>query len=180
MSLYRGLDPGLGGAVALVHAVGQLQSVEDMTTMARGNGRVKPEVDAGGLLHLLHPHKGEIAFEIVERVGARRGQGVAAMFGLGHSTGVVDGIVASLGIAHRVVTPTTWKRLAGLPAEKGLVLVAARRRWPDAALTRFKDHGRAEALFLALAASWSGSPSVSHFGQDPSTTPTQQRAASFR
>ena len=29
---------------------------------------------------------------------------------------------------------------------------AARRRWPGAPLTRVRDHGRAEALFLALVA----------------------------
>ncbi len=150
--LYLGVDPGLSGAVALVHADGGLFEVEDMPVQARGNGRVKHEIDAAGLLHLLRPHAPAIAFGLVERVGARPGQGVASMFSLGHSTGVVDGILAALGIPHQVVTPAKWKAQAEVPAEKSLVLAAARRRWPDAPLARVRDHGRAESLYLALLA----------------------------
>ena len=150
--LYLGIDPGLTGAIALVNADGTLFAVEDLPTTARGSGRVKRELDAAGLVHLLRPHAADIAFGLVERVGAMPGQGVASMFSLGHSTGVLDGILAALGIPHRVVTPATWKKLAELPADKALTLSAARRRWPGASLTRVRDHGRAEALFLALVA----------------------------
>jgi hypothetical protein len=45
-----------------------------------------------------------------------------------------------------------WKRLAELPAEKGLALATARRRWPEAPLALVKHHGRAESLYLALLA----------------------------
>ena len=111
--LYCGIDPGLTGAIALVNADGSLFAVEDMPVQARGSGRVRHEVDAAGLLHLLRPHAGAIAFGLVERVGARPGQGVASMFSLGHSTGVLDGVLGALGIPHQVVTPTNGK---GLPA----------------------------------------------------------------
>ncbi len=178
--LYLGCDVGLTGAIALVNADGWFVLVEDMPTSARGNGRVKHEVDAAGLLHILRPVACDIRLALVERVGARPGQGVASMFSLGHSSGCVDGTLSALGVPHAAISPAKWKAQAGLPADKSLVLAAARRRWPDAPLTRAKDHGRAEALFLALAASWSGSPSGSHVGLEPSATPTQQRAASFR
>lgn len=152
MTLFLGVDPGLGGAVALVDGNGRMVMVEDMPVMARGAGRVKHEVDAAGLLHLLRPQAVDIAFCTVERVGARPGQGTASMFSLGHSAGVIDGILAALQVAHETMSAAKWKRLADLPAEKGLVLAAARRRWPGAPLTRVKDDGRAEALFLALLA----------------------------
>ena len=45
--------PGLSGTIALVNADGSLFAVEDMPTTARWNGRVKREVDAAGLNHLL-------------------------------------------------------------------------------------------------------------------------------
>ena len=151
-ALFLGVDPGLSGAVAIVHGDGTLHSVEDMPVQARGNGRVKHEVDAAGLLHLLRPHTEAIAFALVERVGARPGQGVASMFSLGHSTGIVDGILAALTIPHETKPAATWKKLAGVPADKPLVLAAARRRWPDAPLGRVRDHGRAEALYLGLLA----------------------------
>lgn len=152
-ALFLGVDPGLGGAIALVTGDGSLHMVEDMPVQARGNGRVKNEVDAAGLLRLLRPHAPAIAFGLVERVGARPGQGVASMFSLGHSTGAVDGILAALGVAHQVVSPAKWKAQAEIPANKPLVLAAARRRWPGAPLGRVRDHGRAESLFLALLAS---------------------------
>ena len=88
---YCGIDPGLTGAIALVNPDGTLHSVEDMPTQARGYGRVRHEVDAAGLLHLLRVEAGAIAFALVERVGARPGQGVASMFSLGHSTGCWTG-----------------------------------------------------------------------------------------
>ena len=91
-SAISGIDPGLGGAIALVHGDGHLHSVEDMPTTMRGNGRVKSEVDARGIAHLLGPHVPDIAFGIVERVGAMPGQGVAGVFSLGHSFGTVTAI----------------------------------------------------------------------------------------
>ena len=56
MSVYLGIDPGLSGAIALVNDDGRLVMVEDMPTTARGNGRVRHEVDAGGIAHLLRSH----------------------------------------------------------------------------------------------------------------------------
>jgi hypothetical protein len=49
--------PGLSGTIALVNADGALFAVEDMPTTVRGNGRVKREVDAVGLNHLLQPQR---------------------------------------------------------------------------------------------------------------------------
>ena len=152
MSLFLGIDPGLSGAIALVSGDGQFVMVEDMPVTRRGNGRVRHEVDAGGITHLLRSHAGDIVHGIIELVAAMPRQGVASMFSLGHSLGTATAVVASIGIGFELLPPTKWKRLAELPADKGLVLAAARRRWPGATLTRVKDHGRAEALFLALLA----------------------------
>jgi len=44
---------------------------------------------------------------------------------------VIDGVLAALHIPHQTMSVAKWKRLAELPAEKGLVLAAARRRWPE-------------------------------------------------
>lgn len=68
--LLLGVDPGLSGAVVLVTVNGSLHNVEDLPTMARGNGRVKCKVDAAALLRQLRTHAGEIAHGLVERVGA--------------------------------------------------------------------------------------------------------------
>jgi len=49
MKLYLGIDPGLSGAIALVDGETRCVMLEDMPTAARGHGRVRHEVDAGGL-----------------------------------------------------------------------------------------------------------------------------------
>jgi crossover junction endodeoxyribonuclease RuvC len=152
MSLYLGIDPGLSGAIALVSGDGQFVMVEDMPLMARGNGRVRHEVDAGGIAHLLRSHASDIVHGVIEQVAAMPGQGVASMFSLGHSAGAATATLAVLGVGFELMAPAKWKRIVELPADKALVLAAARRRWPGAPLTRVKDHGRAEALFLALLA----------------------------
>ncbi|MCC7326370.1 MAG: hypothetical protein IT521_06155 [Burkholderiales bacterium] len=152
MSLFLGVDCGLTGAIALVDTDGLLVLVEDMPVMARGNGRVKHEVNASEIAHLLHPHAVDTTFGIVEQVGAMPGQGVASMFSLGHSFGTATAVLACLGIPYELLPAAKWKRVAGLRSDKALVLAAARRRWPTAPLTRVRDHGRAEAMYLALLA----------------------------
>jgi len=152
MKLYLGIDPGLSGAIALVDGETRCVMLEDMPTAARGHGRVRHEVDAGGVVHLLHGYADRIAHSVIEQVSAMPRQGVASMFSLGHSFGTVTAVIATLGVGFELIAPARWKRVAQLPADKGLVLAAARRRWPGASLTRVKDHGRAEALFMALLA----------------------------
>ena len=118
MSLYLGIDPGLSGAIALVDDDGRPRMVEHMPLNVRGAGRVKHEVDAGGIAHLLRPHATDVTFGIVESAGARPGQGVASMFSLGHSFGVVTSVLSCLNIAYELLAPTKWKRLAELPATR--------------------------------------------------------------
>jgi len=150
--LFLGLDPGVTGAVALVSADGCLVLVEDLPTTARGSGRVKRECNAAGLAQLLRPYGGDVAHGVVELVAAMPRQGVASMFSIGHSAGTATAVLACLGIGFELLPPAKWKRLAELPADKALVLTAARRLWPDAPLRHAKDHGRAEALCMARLA----------------------------
>lgn len=69
-ALFLGIDPGLSGAIALVNVDGQLVAVEDMPIAARGSGRVKHEVDAGGIAHPVRPRVRDMAHGIVAVVGA--------------------------------------------------------------------------------------------------------------
>ena len=150
--LFLGADPGLHGAVALLDARGGLYMVEDMPILARGRGRVKYEVDAAALTRLLRPHAADIRLGMVEAVTAMPRQGSASTFSLGHSLGVLTGVLQALGIPLQLVSPSAWKRAAGLSSDKELTRAAAIRLWPDAPLGRKKDNDRAEALLLARQA----------------------------
>jgi crossover junction endodeoxyribonuclease RuvC len=104
-AIFLGIDPGLSGAIALVNGYGELVAVEDMPIAARGGGRVKHEVDAAGITHMLRPHVSDIAHGIVERVGAMPGHGVAGVFSFGHSFGVATAVLACFGIGFE---PLCW------------------------------------------------------------------------
>ncbi len=150
MSLFCGIDPGLSGAVGFITEAGEFVDVYDMPTLPTTTGR--RQVDAAELADLLREHSP--AFTMVERVGARPGEGPTGAFSFGHTFGSITAVLAALGLAHDLVQPAVWKRRAGIPpgAGKGASVAVCKRLLPKAAdhLARVKDDGRAEALLLAL------------------------------
>jgi crossover junction endodeoxyribonuclease RuvC len=156
--LFIGFDPGLTGAGAIVH--GQSAVLFDLPTRAfgKGTGKVKAEVDPVGLLGVLviqmtrFPARGARVRAIVERTASRPGQGVASMYSMGFSRGVILGVLAGHGITARDVEPAKWKAafgLIGAPKEESLRV--ARELYPfcEHDLRLAKHHNRAEALLLA-------------------------------
>lgn len=149
---FCGIDPGIGGAVGLVHDDGTFVAVHDMPTLPTTTGR--RQADFAALAAILREHGP--AFVLVERVGPRPREGAVGAFAFGHTFGGILGTLAALSMSHDVVQPATWKRRAGIPpgADKRASIATAIRLLPDAAphLSRVKDDGRAEALLLALQA----------------------------
>lgn len=150
--LYCGIDPGLSGAVGLVRADGSFASVHDMPTLMQTTGR--RQVDFAALAAIFRAH--HPVFVLVERVGARPGEGAVGGFAFGMTYGGILSMLATLALPHDVVQPASWKRKAGIPpgAEKAASIQTALRLLPGSAghLTRKKDDGRAEALLLAVQA----------------------------
>ena len=142
-----GIDPGLGGALALWHPDGV--QIEDMPTVS---GTSKRQVDESALANILRCFDIEHAF--YERVHSMPKQGVVSSFSFGVSFGVIRGALAALSIPRTQVEPTTWKRAMGLVA--GAPKDASRHRAAELCpksghyLLRRKDDGRAEALLIAL------------------------------
>ena len=132
-----GIDPGVTGAVGFL---GAETVVWDMPPNPR---------DLFEQLHSaswLTPN----ARAIVEQAQAMPKQGVSSTFKTGYGYGVIIGVLASLGIPYETVTPSVWKRAMGLQGkDKDASRSLARCYWPDAPLSRVKDHGRAEALLIA-------------------------------
>jgi crossover junction endodeoxyribonuclease RuvC len=93
----------------------------------------------------------------VEIVGARPGEGAVGAFAFGRSRGVVEGVLAALGVPVVFIAPASWKRAVGLPpgrdGAKDAARSAAIARWPAKAalFARVKDDGRAEAALIAVA-----------------------------
>ena len=148
---FIGIDPGLTGAIAVLY--NETVEVFDMPTVETGRGVVKREVDAVELARLLRPHCDLLTtFAALETTAARPGQGVASMFSMGVSRGVVLGVLAALHVTPLAVAPATWKRHFDLlHTDKGASLTEARFLFPSVPhlLARVKDHNRAEALLIA-------------------------------
>jgi crossover junction endodeoxyribonuclease RuvC len=148
-----GIDPGLGGAVAILD--GDDVTFRDTPTVALG-GRAgkRREYLPVEMVGILSPYQGR-AVVALEAVSTRRGEGRVSALKIGRGAGLWEGIVAALGLPCEIVHPHVWKQvmLAGMgdKASKSASRLRAQQLFPGAAgeLARVKDHGRAEALLLA-------------------------------
>ena len=168
-----GIDPGVTGAIAKIGHRGELLRCEDLPVMvrsstrvpAKGGGRrdkVTNQINPSGLAEILREitsgyDKVEVHV-VIEKCqampgklkGSDKAQSSSGTFSLGLSAGIIEGVVAALGRPHSIVHPATWKAamtVSGL--DKGQVRAHAQRMYPEAPITRAKDHNRAEALLLA-------------------------------
>lgn len=147
-----GIDPGLTGAIAVI-GDGRATVVDMPVIETSRTATVKRSVDAHALAEILAPLRGEVW---LERVNAFPGQGVASMFSLGQSFGVVLGVAAGLRLPVQLVNPADWKRHFKLDKDKALARALASRLYPEVSLARVKDHGRAEALLIARYGAMAG------------------------
>jgi crossover junction endodeoxyribonuclease RuvC len=158
MKLIVGIDPGISGGVAIMDTEGNAKSWYPMPVT---NGK-KNTIDPVGLSGLLM-YKDDVLIAdiiklcVIEDVHAMPKQGVSSMFSFGRSLGIIQGVVATLGIPYQFVTPQKWKKtvLDGFPnKDKNDAATFCNRRWPYAdfrASTRSKKphEGIVEAMCMA-------------------------------
>jgi crossover junction endodeoxyribonuclease RuvC len=159
-----GVDPGLSGAVAILRDGSELVTLIDMPVVQSGGGgsKVQKMVDGSALYKALAEKPihakyvngtgpiGETIYALVERTTAMPGQGVSSMYSMGHSRGVVEGVLGALGIETFLVPAAVWKRHMGYTANKEPIRAEMRRVFPTAELNLKKHADRAEALAMAL------------------------------
>lgn len=156
--MILGIDPGLDGALVLLDDDGeQIALLADMPTTANGQGKraVNGPLLADVVREALAASDvaGTRLEAVVEAVGARPGQGVTSMFSFGQSFGTLLGVLAALGVRHRLVTPAAWKRQAKLTGQdKDAARQLALRLWPERSgdFQRKGDVGRADASLIAF------------------------------
>ena len=141
-----GFDPGLSGGVAFVSEAGELIDCLDIPVIGEGTQR---RVDAANLAAIIRMHSPTRA--VIEQVSAMPGNGVSGMFRFGQSVGALAGACGALGLPVTWVSPSKWKREAGLDSTAERSRARAIETWPDKAalFSRVKDHNRAEAALLA-------------------------------
>ena len=157
-----GVDPGLGGALALYNINRPEKSrVFDMPLSAKGG------VCAVSAHKLIAQAKtfanaddfwGFVVHAAIENVHSRPRQAGAFNFGL--STGIIHGVLAANGIPMTLISPSLWKVKMGLQRSLDEPASATKDRARELATKLFphladqfkwkKDDGRAEALLLAV------------------------------
>lgn len=140
-----GIDPGLKGALAFYN--GTRLEIVDMPTIKV----TRNSVDAVALARTFGR---DITYDhaLLERVGARPGNGGSSMFNFGEGFGMIQGVLATLDIPLTLVTPAVWKKALKVPADKSGARGRATQLMPRHAHNwpLIKHDGRAEAALLAL------------------------------
>lgn len=141
---FVGIDPGASGAVALIGD--DVALVEDWP----GDPVAAADLLRSWLVHY------NVKLCALERVASRPGQGVSSVFTFGTNYGTWQGLLSALSIPYVMPTPQAWQKGLIVPSDgqdsKSRSLAVARRLFPCVDLHRKSDHGKADALLLAVFA----------------------------
>ena len=152
--LIFGIDPGITGAVAVIHNHKIMLFDTPVAVMKKSNGKNKTDFIAASMADLFQNYNpyALTCHAFLEQVGSMPGQGVSSTFGFGKGYGMWIGILAALNIPYTLVTPQAWKKQFMLgKCDKDDSRIRAIELFPSCAkeLSRKKDIGRADALLIA-------------------------------
>jgi hypothetical protein len=157
--LLIGVDPGLSGALSLVDSRHRLLACEDIPTCSNGleTGSMKRWVDVDSLDMLLAAwsQRWEFAKESVRAAIERPipmpklpAQTIASQFDtFGTLRAVIQSKLKPGGVHY--VSPQAWKKRFGVRDDKEAARACCLRLYPDAPVSRVKDHNRAESVLIA-------------------------------
>lgn len=149
-----GVDPGAGGAIAILSPAGDLVDVQDMPVDVVRVGRTdRRRVNPARLADVFRVGlRGIRAHVYVEQVGPNPHDGASGAFAFGNAYGIILGALAALQIPATTIPPAEWKGRMRCPAGKDGARARACQLFPDhsALFARVKDDGRAESAILAL------------------------------
>lgn len=143
-----GIDPGLSGALAIIHDTGRL-NLFDFPVLSVGKSKM---IDAGVLSDNLSADVQHIIIEHQQAMGQEARSSLAKLM---LTFGQIVGLVQTRGFAHTIVPPAQWKRAYGLIGkDKAASHAIALRLYPSARKDLYGPRGgaltdRAEALLLA-------------------------------
>lgn len=139
-----GIDPGIGGAVALLTDFGV--EAHDMPVVEiRGRRHVCP----AGVRRLVADLRPDVV--VLEHVQGVQGTGATSAFSFGRSFGLVEGVIAGMQLRLVLVRPQVWTAALRVSRDKGSHRAEACRLWPRHAqlFARVRDDGRADAALIA-------------------------------
>lgn len=148
-----GIDPGLGGAMAIVDSCSLPRLiVGDMPVVHTAHGKGKRAHINAWFMREWIRSEFPIDLAILEQVNAMPGQGVTSMFRFGQAAGICQGLLVGMGIKTILVLPRKWKTEMGVGREKDQARAIITDMYPAFAgeFKRKKDVDRAEAALMAV------------------------------
>lgn len=135
--MYLGIDNGVGGALTAYNAetreVISIPMPVVKVQKAKGN---KNEYNVPEIITWFNQFRDTTKMVILEKAQAYPGQGVVSMFNIGRGYGIMEGILATMGLPYMVVHPKTWqkKMFEGMPQRdtKQSSILTASRLFPGA------------------------------------------------
>lgn len=148
-----GIDPGMQGAIAIL-LDGEPSGFLDLpiTKHPRKGNRLDCQRLQSVLRGLCHKHQGAHRFACIEETSIRGHDARGNAQRIGEGYGMLLASLVAAGIEYVEVRPQEWKRCHGfIRMGKDEPRQAAIVRWPEtvSALSRKKDQGRADALYIA-------------------------------
>lgn len=142
-----GIDPGLGGAVAV------LPDGCFFDTPTVPVAKNKRQYATAEMADILRRYAVMGAVAAIERAMAMPGQGLSSTGRFFEGYGIWLGILAALGIPYDIVLPQRWKKMMmpDMTRAKDAARLRAMQLFPDLAghLNLKRHHGRADALLIA-------------------------------
>lgn len=163
MKYILGIDPGFSGALAIYDPIEHyVLAVQDMplivpaadaTSIMASHSR-RSNIDPAKLASFVLTHSKLIRIAVLERVNAAPDQGVVSMFRFGEGFGMIQGVLATIGIRTILPMPAVWKASMAVTADKNSSISKCRYSFGDKFMAEKcplkKHHGRCEAILLAM------------------------------
>lgn len=107
-----GIDPGLGGGLALIHPRDGIL-LESMPTI--GN-----ELDLKTLNDFISAHADDVLIAYLEKATAMPKQGVTSMFKFGRVFGTIEAMLAAYEIPMKIIPPQQWMKIMHVGLSRSL------------------------------------------------------------
>lgn len=148
--IYVGIDPGLTGALAIIHEDGRIE-FHDTPVLSLGK---RNDHNLAEIVQILQRvDECGPAMAALERVHAMPQNGTISAFSMGRSMTAWEMGMVALGITYEMIPPQRWKKalMDGQGKEKDASRQVAMRLFPSTIphLSLKRHHGRADALLLA-------------------------------
>lgn len=148
--LIVGVDPGISGSIAFLNEKLQFLAAVPMPVMAYGKHQ---QVNGAAVAKIFKfwSGKADSVMVYMEQPQPIKGQGITSSCNFMMGFGVLQGVLAALGIPYKLVRPQEWKKQAGLIRQpKDMSRTLAQKLYPEVSLSKKKDIHKAEAILIAV------------------------------